>query len=182
LTIFVNHWKSRWGGVRKTAPLRIEQAKTLRGAIDRLLSADPDAAVMAIGDFNTDFDGEPLVKHAGVSHEPVSTSGAPDTVKMFNLHAELSSGERGTFYYRRGDTWNSFDCMAVSRGMLAADGSACWMVKPGSYEVLRLPATMRGDGTPKSFRRYKDRASGRWYYRHGYSDHFPVRVILVSRR
>lgn len=52
LTLFVNHWPSRRGGVEETAPLRRFTAAALARRIDRLLDRDAEAAVIVAGDLN----------------------------------------------------------------------------------------------------------------------------------
>ena len=101
---------------------------------------------------------------------------------FLNLHAMLPADERGTFYYRREDVWNSFDSMAVSRSMVDdAASKGAWAVVPDSYEIFKLPQMVDPKGAPRAFRRYKNRSTGEWYTQHGYSDHFPVRVKLAPK-
>jgi endonuclease/exonuclease/phosphatase family metal-dependent hydrolase len=178
LTIVVNHWKSRWGGVEATAPLRMKQAKAVRREIDAVFDEDPKAAVLVVGDFNDNFDEASLVE--GLKSTPVLAAVNADRKGRFlyNLHGSLPSVQRGTFYYRRGKTWNSFDTMSVSRSMLSGSTGDGWRVAKGAYEVARLPKLVTEAGTPKSFRRFKNKATGKWAYQEGYSDHFPVRVTL----
>lgn len=180
VTVFVNHWKSRWGGEKKSAPLRMMQAKAVRKEIDGILKDDPDASVILVGDFNDNID------QASLSEGLKSTSALSDVLgdntgtSFYNLHGELPKHLWGTFYYRRKEVWNSFDSMSISRGMLwMRPGSKQWRVKPGSYRVVRLARHMGEIGNPIAFRRYKNKLTGEWEYVRGYSDHFPVKVELV---
>ena len=60
LTVFVNHFKSKRGGERETAPRRLAQAEYLLGLVEEKISASP-SPVTVIGDFN-DFDQSPTQK------------------------------------------------------------------------------------------------------------------------
>ncbi|MBQ6311467.1 MAG: hypothetical protein IJK74_07980 [Bacteroidales bacterium] len=50
--IFVNHWPSKLGGEKKSAPRRQEAALLLNSHIDSILKANPNAQIVAMGDFN----------------------------------------------------------------------------------------------------------------------------------
>jgi len=52
LHLFVNHWPSRYGGQAATDPKRQFAAKTLKEKFDSLLLINPNAAIVAMGDFN----------------------------------------------------------------------------------------------------------------------------------
>jgi hypothetical protein len=45
--------------------------------------------------------------------------------------------------------------------------------------VYRAERLLTTDGYPRSFRRLKNRETGRWEYQTGYSDHLPIRVALT---
>lgn len=184
LTVIVNHWKSRWGGAAETAPLRMRQALAVRRRVDAILEEEPDAAVLVAGDFNDDVDDASLVEGLRATINRKVVVDAEDGRFLYNLHGELPEGERGTFYYRRRDVWNSFDSMSVSRSMLPDSdgaGGAAWQVVPDTYGVVRLPQLLTEAATPKSFRRFKNKETDRWEYRKGYSDHLPVRMTLRRR-
>ena len=50
----VNHWPSRLGGEAKSRPSREKAAALNKQIIDSLLKKDPNAKVIAMGDFNDD--------------------------------------------------------------------------------------------------------------------------------
>ncbi len=179
-TIFVNHWKSRWGGEEKSAPLRMRQAKAVRKEIDRIQKDDPDASIILVGDFNDNVDQASLSDGLKSTSVRSDVLGDKTGVRFYNLHGELPRHLWGTFYYRKKDVWNSFDSMIVSRGMLwMRPGRKQWRVRPGTYNVIRLPRHMGETGNPIAFRRYKNKLTDKWEYTRGYSDHFPVRVELM---
>lgn len=51
-TLFINHFKSKRGGEIETGLERIRQAVYLNGLAAELLAADPQAKIIALGDFN----------------------------------------------------------------------------------------------------------------------------------
>ena len=61
LVLFVNHWKSRWGGRKKTEIVRCQQALDVRSEVDRLLEENPFAAIMVVGDFNDNYSDDCIV-------------------------------------------------------------------------------------------------------------------------
>ena len=52
LHIFLNHWPSKYGGVRESAPKRQAVSDALAGVLDSLFALRSGAAVLIMGDFN----------------------------------------------------------------------------------------------------------------------------------
>ncbi|MBQ1747980.1 MAG: hypothetical protein II041_04760, partial [Bacteroidales bacterium] len=48
----VNHWPSKLGGEKKSLPRRMEAANLLRHIVDSVQTVNPDAKIIAMGDFN----------------------------------------------------------------------------------------------------------------------------------
>ena len=57
-TIYVNHFKSKRGGERETAPRRLAQAQHIADLVDAQLETNPDAHIIVLGDFN-DYENSP---------------------------------------------------------------------------------------------------------------------------
>jgi hypothetical protein len=181
LHVLSNHWKSRWEGVEVTEPIRAREARAVRAEVNAILARDPRAAVLVAGDFNDDFDGPSVTGVLRALPQRSVVLADPGGLALYNLHADLAPEERGTLYYRKGKRWNSFDQMVVSAGMVRESGeTAPWLAPPGSFRVARTPRQLNPDGTPKPYRRYKNRDTGRWEYRQGYSDHLPVVLDLSA--
>jgi len=178
-TIFINHWKSRWGGVERTAPLRMRQARAVRDEVNQIQKDDPDARILLVGDFNDNVDESSLSNGLESTSAITDVLGDNSGATLYNLHGELPEHLRGTFYYRRKGIWNSFDSMSISRSMLwMRRQKKCWHIKQDTYRVIRLPRHVGETGNPIAFRRYKNKLTDQWEYTKGYSDHFPVRVEL----
>lgn len=178
LTVIGNHWKSRYGPKAESDAVRELEARVLRAELDRRLKDDPAAALVVTGDFNDDIDDVIPAMHAGFSLDAGTV--LQDGRLLFNLSSSLPPAERGTYYYSRSQRWNSFDMIAVSRGMLTNGlPAAPWMVRPSAFRI-HAPARMRQEhGAPNPFRRVRTREGWRSYT--GYSDHFPVVVTVEVR-
>ncbi len=179
LTLVVCHWKSRWGGREATAPTRQKLATVTRGIVDGVLTRRPESAVMVVGDFNDDFEDPSVTEHLLSVPDKERVLADGDARCLYNLHAGLPAASNGTFYYRGGRTWNSFDTMSVSRGLLTGESS--FTVMEDEYAIIAEPFMVTTNGTPKAFRKVYDRKTKRRPYQEGYSDHFPVRAVLTAR-
>jgi len=177
LVVMVNHWKSRVGPQAKATSMRTRQAQAARAELDRILKDSPRSAIMVVGDFNDDFDGLTITNVLMSSTDIGNVEADPKGRILYNLHAGLPENRRGSFYYRGGKRWNTFDSISVSRAMVLGDAPG-WRVRDGSYDVVRPVAMSDDAGTPVPFRIVKNKATGKHEYVTGYSDHYPVKVVL----
>lgn len=166
--LIVSHWPSRSGGESKSRPLRIAAAQLGRSIIDSLLTIDPDAKIMLMGDLNDDPDSESVTDHLKAVSNPRKVKGD----KLYNPYYKLYKKGIGTLAWR--DTWNLFDMIILTKPWLSEDYSSYRLFKANVFNksFLQQP-TGRFKGYP--FRSY---AGGQ--YLGGYSDHFPSYVILVK--
>lgn len=102
LHIFVNHWSSKLGGEKRSAPNRVASALALVKVVDSLYSAAPDPLpnVIIMGDLNDTFGSEPL-----------------NTLKFSDLPLHILSegfdhGKEGTIKYQ--GEWELIDHFVVS--------------------------------------------------------------------
>ena len=58
--IFVNHWPSKLGGEKNSLPRRMEAASLLRHIVDSVQTVNPQAGIIAMGDFNDSPSSQPL--------------------------------------------------------------------------------------------------------------------------
>jgi len=177
LTIFVNHWKSRIGPLEECTRMRLAQAGAVRAELDRIFTTNRHAAVIVLGDFNDDYDGAALVHRLQSIPDRQRVVEDQSARLLYNLHAGLPHDQRGTFYYHRGKTWNSFDSMSVSRSMLV--GGEGWKVREATYQVVKPVNMTNAQAIPKPFRPLRGSKGCPSSYSEGYSDHFPVRVVLI---
>jgi endonuclease/exonuclease/phosphatase family metal-dependent hydrolase len=186
LTLCLNHWKSWRGPAAENLRIRTAEARAARAEIVRCLAGNAAGAIAALGDFNDNVDAPSLTREAGfvpwrAAPPPPATNGA---AVLYNLSGLLGAEARGTYYYGKDRVWNSFDSISVSRGMLPGGAStSVWQVLTNSYGPFVLPRQRDEDGRPLPFHRVRKKdATGtlRDIYYTGYSDHFPVRVVLQA--
>ena len=166
----VAHWPSRRGGQKRSEPYRIEAAKLGRSIVDSLLQADPDARVLYMGDLNDDPVDKSVRRHLKTTAQ---VSLARDGF-LFNPMEELYRKGIGTLAWR--DTWNLFDQIVLSPGLAGGQGGA-WHYY--GVKVYNQPYLRQQEG---SFAGYPFRSFVGDTFMGGYSDHFPVYVILVRER
>lgn len=156
--IYVNHWPSKRSGFDETRKKRIEIASILHQEINNIEELDPKIVIM--GDFNDNPDDDSIQKHLVNSN-------------FRNPSAALyQSGQGASKFYGK---WMLFDQIILSVNFY--DG------QPNTFSfqtahIFNAPflTTPRGRHKSEPFRTY----SGK-YYQGGYSDHFPVYVLLKKQ-
>ncbi len=166
--VIVNHWPSRRGGEKRSQPKREAAADLGRHIVDSLLAINPNAHILYMGDLNDDPVNASVQKHMRATGDKKLVTG----VNFFNpMHAPYQKGI-GSLAWR--DSWNLFDQILISPGMFTGAG--------GSYKyygtrVFNEAYLRQKDG---NFAGYPSRTFVGDTYQDGYSDHFPVFLILVK--
>lgn len=155
--LFVNHWPSRRGGQDESEMHRIKAASVLRKEVDEILSLNPKANIVCMGDFN-DFPSNKSVHdvlQAGVSNEHSV---------LFNMMSDFEALKKGTHFYK--GEWSPLDQFMVSYGMF---DNKC--VSANSFEVVSYDFIMytSKDGVKSPARVYVGDS-----YKGGFSDHLPI--------
>jgi hypothetical protein len=168
ISLIVNHWPSRSGGESLTRPRRNEAAALTRHLVDSLLTNDKNAKVIIMGDLNDDPVNESLRKF-------LKASDNPDKLKpgeLYNTMFPLFKKGIGSLYYR--DGLNLFDQIIVTQALLGKDYST---YKFYTSRVFNKPFLRQADGQYKDypFRTYVGTT-----FQGGYSDHFPVYILIVK--
>lgn len=166
----VNHWPSRRSGASASERLRVSAAQLTRSIVDSLQIADPEAKIVVMGDLNDDPRDASVRKHL----RAIGRESALKPGDLFNPMDELFRKGVGTLAYR--DRWNLFDQMIVSQSLLGKDYSSFRLLHARVYIKEKMT---QDDGR---FRGYPLRSFVGDQYMEGYSDHFPVYIILVRRR
>lgn len=179
LYIVVNHWKSRFGNKKISDAKREVQADKVRAEYQKRLAMDPSLAVIVTGDFN---DG--MLDRVPLECGPFRTNMVQvlqEGNSLFCLSSLLPPEKRGTFFYSQTKTWNSFDTMNVSRGLLPEGTPASpWVADFSSYEVYAPDRIRMGEyGAPFPARRVGTPKGHVFLY--GYSDHFPILLRILPR-
>jgi len=166
---FVCHWPSRRGGEEASAPGRKLAADISRAKIDSITKAMPDAKIMLMGDLNDD---------------PLSPS-VVENLKTDGDSKMLGEGELynpWVTYYKKGigtlawnDAWNLFDQIILSQPFLEQDQTGFFFQKA---VIFNKPFLLQTSGRYKG---YPLRTYDFDNYMRGYSDHFPVYVVLLKK-
>ena len=165
LWLYNNHWKSGASNPERE-PIRVENAKVLRGLIDRRLEADPQADIVVGGDLNSHYNHGILFSEIQTGINDVLGSSGVETFDdndLYNLWFELPPEARYSEVWRgnRGSLMH----LLVSPGLYDETGVS---YVDSSFQKLLLPG-LNADalGRPLSWH-FAGRSGG------GTSDHFPV--------
>ncbi len=158
--LLVNHWPSRRSGYDQTVYKRIAAASKNREIINDILSEEPEAKIIVMGDFNDN---------------PTSKS-VKDLVNtdFYNPMEKLLTLDSGTLNYR--GEWNIFDQIIISNNFLKPHDN------PLQFEDSEI-------FNPKELQEYSGKYKGnpfRTYvgekYIGGISDHFPVYEVFSVKK
>ncbi|MGO2294065.1 MAG: endonuclease/exonuclease/phosphatase family protein [Psychroflexus halocasei] len=160
----VNHWPSRGSEEAN----RIKAAKSSRSVVDSVMSNEPNAKIMIMGDFNDGPYNKSITDY-------LNAKGKKRQVKsneLYNPFDQLFKRGIGTIAWR--DTWDLFDQIMVSKSLISKDYSSYQMYKAGIYNANFL---QKSEGRKKGypFRSFDDGG-----FIGGYSDHFPVYIHLIK--
>lgn len=167
--IMVNHWPSRGGGEARTAYGRAAAATVCRTLTDSILIVDPYAKIIVMGDLNDDPDSKSLTQ---VLRARRRTNKLSDD-ELYNPMYDLYKDGIGTLAYR--DSWNLFDQMIVSKGLVKKKIGGWQLYKA---QVFRRAWMFQTEGT---FRGYPFRTFVGDIFLNGYSDHLPVFLYLLKK-
>jgi len=179
LYLFNNHWKSKTGGARITEPARVASAQALTRRIEELLMKDPDADIVALGDFNENME-EANAGEYRTALVPFETRGSDppgilfladtpdkaglqgDRVVLYETWYELPREKRGSYVYQ--GSWQTPDHILLSPGLFDSRG---FTYDRGQFEVFRSSFLVHSkSGYPKH--------GSKWLY----SDHLPLLLTL----
>ncbi len=164
----VSHWPSRSGGESRSRPLRIAAAELGRHIIDSVLTVNPNAKIIYMGDLNDNPDSKSVVKYLKASQSPDKLEGT----ELFNPFYDLYKKGIGTLAWR--DTWSLFDMVLPNHNLMEKDYS--------SYRYYKAHVFNKTFLQQKSgrFKGYPLRTHAGGQYLGGYSDHFPTYILLVK--
>lgn len=163
LHLFVNHWPSRYGGQLATLPKRNFAASVLRAKFDSISNVNPNAKLIAMGDFNDHPDDESMLK----------------ILKAKKTRAELSQGDllnliwqyefaKGTHKYNH--EWGILDQFIISPSLL--DSTNQLFTNESLAQIFDEDYLLESekDGVGKT----TNRTYIGFKYHGGYSDHLPI--------
>lgn len=168
LYFVINHWPSRSGGEQKSKPFRIKAAELNLKLIDSIRKVEPNAALIAMGDFNDNPDSDSFIRALKTSNSKHLTS----KTKLYNPMEELYKKGVGSLAYR--GQWNLFDQFYLTDNLN-------WNYPIQFYKaVVYKPKRMvTNTGIYKG---YPIRSYSGTTYLGGYSDHYPILMYLYKKR
>lgn len=164
--LHVNHWPSRRGGEQRSAPRRKEAALLARSVIDSLISENPNVKFILMGDLNDNPNNASITKYLKAK------GNKKDVVQgdLFDPMYKLFSDGIGSYAYK--DSWDLYDQIIVSWGLFRPETGTYGFMQAKVYNENYLK---QKTGT---FAGYPWRSQVAGQYLGGYSDHFPVYIIL----
>ena len=164
----VNHWPSRSGGEKSSSYKRENAARLNLRIIDSLQKEDPYARIINMGDFNDDPRNASLSKVLGAKSKKEET----EFGELFNPYSAIAASGSGSSAYR--DQWNLFDQILVSKPLTEKN--------PEKFSFFRAyifnePFLVTPTG---AYKNYPYRSFGASGFTGGFSDHFPVYILLTK--
>ncbi|MBK6521454.1 MAG: hypothetical protein IPG08_03510 [Sphingobacteriaceae bacterium] len=169
LSVLINHWPSRRGGELKSRQGRINAATMARHIADSIVKLNPETKIAIMGDLNDDPTNESVKKHIG-TYGDVKEAVAGD---YFNPMEKLFADGIGSLAWK--DSWNLFDQILLNKPFLGEYFS--W-----NYYTVRVfnKAFLKSDHG--NFKGYPFRTYSGSAYTAGYSDHFPVYIVIAKEK
>ncbi len=160
LHVFVNHWPSRRGGLKESSPRREWVSYHVQKKIKQIWKKESDAQILLMGDFNDEPSNKSIQQLLSIHNQDE---------RLVNQMEEFEKMDIGSYNYRGNQ--NVLDQFIVSSNLTDSIGA----ITIKSVEIFK-----------KDFMIYKDSKYGekpsRTYggpnYYGGYSDHYPIRMII----
>lgn len=171
--VVADHWPSRSGGQYASEPFRMLTGETVSSILDELMQENGDELpALVVGDFNDEPFNRSMREYLLGTRDRNRVTRAR-TPRVMNLMWPLMAGANpGTF--RFGSDWYMLDQILATKGMLLDRSPVT--VRPDTVEIFR-PAEMLGSaGRPRRF----GRPSNDSLDEDGFSDHFPITVIVET--
>lgn len=167
LHFFVNHWPSRRAGQQESEPSRIKAAEIVKTRMDAILSSDPSARILMMGDFN-DYPTDKSIR------EVIGASGNRGGL-FYNTVDSLNAIGQGSYWYK--GAWNALDQIIISNSLVS--GNEGWVLdnsRPVRFINDERLLFRDREGVARPNRTYVGDD-----YKGGYSDHLAV-VSYFKRR
>ena len=166
--VLVNHWPSRSGGEERSMPARAAAASVCKRIIDSVMQINPDSKLLLMGDLNDDPVSPSLTKTLGAKSK-VKSVGRSD---IYNPWVDMYKRGIGTSAYQ--DAWGLFDQVLLSQA---------WLPKDRNGYFFHKAVIFNKDFMIQKTGKYKGYSKRTWngnIYNYGYSDHFPVYLIMLK--
>jgi len=162
LTLLVNHWPSRRGGQKRSEASRLAAARLQQHIIDSLQRLEPKRTPLSMGDYNDNPNNK------SIRYLMKENSYNPYFQPLHNPMQKLFKKGIGSLAYR--DKWFLFDQILLYQELLTKKG--IFLLKTA---VFNPPYLRNPNGKYKGYP-FRNEIQGSQLK--GYSDHFPVYVVL----
>ena len=166
--VFVNHWPSRRIGVEASQPYRQLAASVCRQKLDSLLKIEPDAKIIVMGDFNDNPSDASVSMVLGAKNEVEQVKRGD----LYNPWSDIHQTGTGTYLFQ--GSWNLLDQIMLSSSFLEPDSTGYFFKEAIIFKPEYL-IQKEGKYAGHPYKSYFGN-----FYSGGYSDHFPVCVILKT--
>ncbi len=170
LSILINHWPSRRGGELSSRPNRNKAAQLARALVDSLQGSDSTLKIIVMGDFNDDPVNESVRKN-------LQTTGSIQKVNrsvLLNPMEKLYKEGIGSLAWK--DNWNLFDQIIFNQQLCATDFKNWQFYSAHVFNKSFLRSDLPAD------KGYPFRTFFGPKYLGGYSDHFPVYILIAKEK
>jgi predicted extracellular nuclease len=169
LVLFANHWPSRSGGQLESAAYRAIAGESLAYFHQRVMEVKGETTpVLAMGDFNDEPFSDSLVSYALCQRVPSLVVNGRNPY-FLNLMWSLMGRGLGTLYYQ--DMPNLLDQFLINKTWLKT--KSLFKIQPDSINIVKFAPMMDKKGQPIPFG-----GMGKPVNKNGFSDHFPVELII----
>lgn len=151
----VNHWPSKLGGEKKSLPRRMEAANLLRHIVDSVQRINPEAKIIAMGDFNDSPSSQPLQSITSLENLSLRLK---DSLKK--ARASIT----GTHRYK--GRWEMLDQFLVSKTI------------NGNIQILSFDHLLQQDKKYLGYKTKRTFIGPR--FNGGASDHLPVLMKIFN--
>ncbi|HEX5470689.1 MAG TPA: hypothetical protein VFW73_02330, partial [Lacipirellulaceae bacterium] len=167
LYVFMDHWPSRFHeeSFRNTA------GDVARKRIDEILSADPKADIIMLGDFNDQSSDAAIRDHL----RTVTSKDKMPPDAMLDTTAPIQAAGKGTLVYK--NKWELLDHIIISPGLLD-DAGFHW--KTGSSKRYEIPELFYQPKYADAIKRPSSSYTRNQFHKNGYSDHLPLGCVIVQ--
>ena len=174
LVVIGNHWPSRSGGRYESEGYRAIAGETMAYFHQRIFEEHgKDTPVIAMGDFNDEPFDRSLLQYANTRRTKVKTVSSRSAT-FLNLMWELMGEGTGSFYFNNAP--NMLDQFLVNENMLKR---GCPIkVDLDSVEILKFPEMIKKGKYPMPVH---FGGMGKTVNKKGFSDHFPISVIVEEK-
>ena len=170
LIVLGNHWPSRSGGQAESEAYRAMAGETLAYFHQRVLEVKGDTTpVLAMGDFNDEPFNTSLVNYA-LSQRVPSIVLKGQNPYLLNLMWTLMGKGLGTLYF---DGPNVLDQFLINKNWLKS--TARFRVNPDTANIVKLAPMVDKKGQPIPFG-----GMGKPVNQNGFSDHFPIEIVITE--